>query len=107
MIPEKLQDKATRFNVTSAPHGIPITIERRDRVEDVWVIMLGNEALSIDGKVKYEPMPSHREDDFLSQFRYTLDKAVELCNYYNLWEAEWRNGPGYVSNKFNMLEASK
>lgn len=107
MIPEALHDKAIKFKVSADERGIPITIECRDYDKDVWVIKLGDHVLSVGGEVRYEPMPSHREEDFLEKFRYTLDKAVELCNTFDLWNAKWVNGPGYVSNNFNMLEASK
>ena len=103
-IPPILHDKATAFKITDEPFGIPITIESRG--DGNWVILLGSmNCMSKGGELGPEPMPSSRSEMFLSDFRYDLDTAVELCNEYNLWDAKWENGAGYVSDKFNMSKA--
>lgn len=104
----RLLNRATGFDVTQSPMGINITIERRGQIDGpaLWAIvaMKGN-VVRRDGLIEAEPLPSSRSDAFIARTRFTLEEAVEICDRYDLWNAEWKQGPGFQSSKWNYVDA--
>lgn len=108
---ERLYSRADRFRVSPPGERMPFYIEKRsidDENTTAWTIAFPTRVcLNKQGELERESLPSSRPDDFIERTRYSLKEAVNLCDRYQLWEARWRNGPGYESPVWNMMDADK
>jgi hypothetical protein len=79
---EQLIPKAYRIPMLR-PDGSPndrVTIEERSTEDSVrrWAVVRGGSVLNNEGEWEHEPMPSNRDEGFLSRCRYTtLETACE------------------------------
>lgn len=57
---------------------------------DTWAVRKGALCLNDDMEWEYEPIPSSRNDDFLSRTRWTKEEALEHAAVIAWREAHWR-----------------
>jgi hypothetical protein len=75
--------KITEYTVNAVPgesidahaYGITVAYAGHDR----WAIRLRGRCLNTDGQWDYEPIPSERDDDWLTAHRYDRDIAIGLA----------------------------
>ena len=84
---EQLRPKAYRIPMLSEDGYDRVTIEERSTEDSVrrWAVVRGGSVLNKDGDWEYEPMPSSRDEAFLSRCRYTTLEAA--CEQIVRWLA--------------------
>lgn len=66
--------KADRFYFGKNTYGYDVWVASRG--DGVWAVWNGSSCFSRDGLWMYEPLPSSREEGFVSQTRYSFAEAV-------------------------------
>lgn len=85
MTTEQWVFKATRFDLgTCVFHKRKVLIESRDQIDGarLWVIFMDGWVLRKDAEWEWEPFPSDRTHEFLSQTRFkTKEEAYDFWRY--------------------------
>lgn len=71
----------------------PMFIERRDYTEDRWAVISMGSCLNKESmQFVYERIPSSRDEEFISNHRFTLEEAKKAVeNLFAFWRTEGVN----------------
>jgi hypothetical protein len=76
--------RATEFEVSLLPEEIgpeaaswSITVEYRGK--DMWAVCGGRQCADAGGVFAFEPRPSERDDDWLTRYRFPMERALEIA----------------------------
>jgi len=88
---DKSERDAWRFAVTVEYRGANPNIPGRE-----WAVVVDSQTIGRDGSRRFEPLPSNRDDEYLTGYRFTFEEATTLAReeasrvtYAGMTWAEW------------------
>ena len=72
---DEMLSKAVRFDMGRSQFHQVFVEARRGRDTVLWAVRRGDSVLNTDGEWEYEPMSSHRDNEFLDRTRFDFNDA--------------------------------
>lgn len=76
--------RATRVEIAHKFHeGLAVNVELRDPKKDLWAVKtVGGLVINKDLQGDFEPQPSSRTEEWLEEFRFDKESAMEIACAY-------------------------